>query len=563
MALLCGVDVGARSIRAIVVRTGLKKAFTVEHASEQPLTQDPSGATPREEVVAALSAVMARLPSGLDSVYAALPGDQVVTRVVDLPDAAARRIDQVLPFELEGNIALEIAECLVDHQPVGAPDRSTHKLRVLAAVVPRSRVAERLALYAEGGLDPRELAEGALALAELSPYVPPPPEGMATAIVDVGHDRTDVAVFAGTTVQACRTLSRAGRHLTAALQRELSLSAARAEDAKATVGLERRPDLGPEHAATVQRVGNCLRTAIDPLVRDLRQTLGAYRATAGVPVGQIVLGGAGSRLRGLAEHLATELGVPVSSFAFPAVAGAPANEDEGPCFAKALALALRGASRTKRIDFRRGAFAPKSDTRSARGVMVGSVAWVGVLALAWGFSAFAHYSVLTAEGESQGEQLRTLSKQLLGEEIDDFVRAKALVKGTGGDSDPTPQLDAFGVLDELSRRVPREMTHDLDDLDVRPDRVTMRGQVTSLTDVDSLYTALTEVECFPQIEKGRTTRTPDGSRQKYTFEITLRCPDPDAEEGDGEGAPGKGPGKANARRTTSSRGTSGEDEEAL
>jgi cell division ATPase FtsA len=384
---------------------------------------------------------------------------------------------------------------------------------------------------------------------------------MATAIVDVGHDRTDVAVFSGTSVQTCRTLSRAGRHLTAALQRELSLSPARAEEAKATVGLERRPDLGPEHAMTVQQVGNCLRTAVDPLVRDLRQTLGAYRAAAGVPVGQIVLAGAGSRLRGLAPHLSAELGVPVSSFAFPAVPGAPVSEAEGPCFAKALALALRGTSRTKRIDFRRGAFAPKSDTRSARGVMVGSALWVGVLALAWGFAAFAHYSVLQSEGESQGEQLRTLSKQLLGEEIDDFVRAKALAKGTGGDSDPTPHLDAFGVLDELSRRVPREMTHDLDDLDVRPDRVTMRGQVTSLTDVDSLYTALSEVECFPQIEKGRTTRTVDGSRQKYTFEVTLRCPDPDGEEG--ADTPGKGPTKANARRTTSTRGTAGQDEEAL
>lgn len=558
MALLCGVDVGARSIRAIVVRTGLKKAFTVEQAIEQPLTQDPSGATPREEVVAALSGVMARLPQGLDSVVAAMPGDQVVTRVVDLPDAAARRIDQVLPFELEGNIALEIGECVVDHQPVGTPDRATHKLRVLAAVVPRSRVSERLALYAEGGLDPRELAESALVLAELAPHLAQPPDATATAVVDLGHDRTDVAIFRGTTVEACRTLSRAGRHMTAALQRELQLSAARAEEAKATVGLERRPDLGPEHAMTVQRIGTCLRTAVDPLVRDLRQTLGAYRATAGVPVGQIVLAGAGARLRGLAAHLSSELGVPTSMFAFPAVAGAPASEEDGPIYAKALALALRGGSRTKRIDFRRGGFAPKSDTKSARGVMIGSVAWVAVLAFAWGFSAFAHYSVLQSEGESQGEQLRTLSKQLLGEEIDDFVRAKALVKGTGSDSDPTPRLDAFGVLDELSRRVPREMTHDLDDLDVRPDRVTMRGQVTSLTDVDSLYTALSEVECFPQIEKGRTTRTVDGSRQKYTFEITLRCPEPGDGE-DAEGTGGNGPGKATSRRTT---GTGGGDEEA-
>lgn len=555
MALLCGVDVGARSIRAMVVRTGLKKGFVVERAVEQPLVQDPSGATPREEVVSALKSLMARLPAGLDAIHAAMPGDQVVTRVVDLPDAAARRIDQVLPFELEGNIALEIAESVVDYQPVGPPDRTTRKLRVLAAVVPRARIAERLALYAEGGLDPRELGGSALVLAELAPWIPPAPEGLATMVVDLGHDRTDVAIFRAAGVELCRTLSRAGRHLTTALQRDLALTHARAEEAKAAVGLGQRPDLGPEHAATVQRVGACLRTAVDPLVRDLRQTLGAYRASTGASVGQVILAGGGARLAGLADHLARELEVPATVFAFPEVAGAPQGED-GPAWAKALALALRGGSRAKRIDFRKGAFAPKSDTRSARGVLIGSVAWVAVLAFAWGFSAFAHYSVLESEGESQVEQLRTLSKQLVGEEIDDFVRAKALVKGASGGGDPTPQLDAFGVLDELSRRVPREMTHDLDDLDVRPDRVTMRGQVTSLTDVDTLYTALTEVDCFPQIEKGRTTRTVDGSRQKYTFEITVRCPTEEGEEGE-DGAT-KGPGKATARH-----GTTGRDEEAM
>jgi Tfp pilus assembly PilM family ATPase len=176
MALLCGVDVGDRSIRAIVIRTGMKKGFLVERSVEQALVQGPSGVTPREEVVAALQTVMTRLPPGIDSVQAALPGDQVVTRVVELPDAAARRIDQVLPFELEGNIALEVADCIVDYQPIGPPDRTTHKMRVLAAVVPKVRVTERLALYAEAGLDPRELSEGALVLGDLAPWLPPCPK---------------------------------------------------------------------------------------------------------------------------------------------------------------------------------------------------------------------------------------------------------------------------------------------------------------------------------------------------------------------------------------------------
>jgi hypothetical protein len=249
------------------------------------------------------------------------------------------------------------------------------------------------------------------------------------------------------------------------------------------------------------------------------------------------------------DHLSAQLGVPVLVFAFPQVAGAP-DLDDAPVWAKALALALRGTTRAKRIDFRKGQFAPKSDTRQARGVVLGTAAWVAALVLAWGFSAFARYSVLESEQESQVEQLRTLSKQLLGEEIDDFVRAQALVKGTNAGRDPTPQMDAFAALDELSKRIPREITHDLDDVDIRADRVTMRGQVTSLNDVDSLYSALDEVECFGPIERGRTTKTVDGSRQKYNFEITIRCPDEEGEEG--------GPNKA-----TKTAARRADDEETL
>ena len=46
-----------------------------------------------------------------------------------------------------------------------------------------------------------------------------------------------------------------------------------------------------------------------------------------------------------------------------------------------------------------------------------------------------------------------------------------------------------------------------------------------------LYTSLSEVDCFPSIEKGRTTRTVDGSRQKYNFEITVHCPGEEDEHG--------------------------------
>ncbi|MBI2897106.1 MAG: pilus assembly protein PilM [Deltaproteobacteria bacterium] len=537
MAVLAGVDVGTRAVRAVVIRTGIKRTFTIERTIEVPCQMDPSGAIPREEVVKALGSVTSQLPP-TDGVYAALPGDCVSTRIVELPAAAARRVEQVLPFELEGNIPFDVGDSVVDYQPLGDAGAGAKRgFKILAAAAPRAKVVERLALCSEGGLDPRELGCDPLAYGDLASFTPPAPEGLATAVVDIGHERTSVALMRAGFVEFARTLSRGGRHVTAALSRDLGMAPVSAEEGKIVQGFVAPAASAPTPAHA--RVAQIVRSALDPLIRDLRQTLGAYRAATGGDVGQLYLCGGGARLRGIAELLASELGVAVSLYPFPAVAGAPANEEEAIGFVKALALALRGSGRAKRIDFRKGSLAAKVSTREARGVLVWTGAYVVALLLAWGFSAFAHYSVLGAEHDQQVEQLRATTKQLLGTEIDDFVRAQALAKGARSQSDPTPEADAFVVLDELSRRIPSTIVHDIDDLEIRSDHVTIRGQVTSLGDVDTLYTSLSEYECFSAIEKGRTTRTVDGSRQKYNFDITVQCRDGEEEEpADGGAAAG-------------------------
>ena len=92
MALLCGVDVGSRAVRAVVLRTGIKRTFTIERLLVQPVTIDPSGATARDEVVAAIRMVVDQLPPNIDEIHAALREAETAVRASqDSPGRASQR----------------------------------------------------------------------------------------------------------------------------------------------------------------------------------------------------------------------------------------------------------------------------------------------------------------------------------------------------------------------------------------------------------------------------------------------------------------------------------------
>jgi hypothetical protein len=185
---------------------------------------------------------------------------------------------------------------------------------------------------------------------------------------------------------------------------------------------------------------------------------------------------------------------------------------------------MRAAHKAARIDLRRGSFAVQADARALRGRVLGSVALGLLVAVAWTFSTVSRYVVLEWEADRQKESLGRITRELLDEEITDFERAAALAKGGGRAEDPMPAMDAFAVLDTLSKRIPTEIQHDIDELDVQPDRAELRGLVDSLADVDRVFEAISEDPCFPVVHRGKTTRNTSDGRQKYQLDIEIRCP---------------------------------------
>src|SRR6185312_1747000 len=97
------------------------------------------------------------------------------------------------------------------------------------------------------------------------------------AIVDFGHRHTNVCIVRGGTVLFARSIPRGGEDVTVAITEQFRMTPEDAVTAKHNQAFLAAPGsafASPAHA----RVDAIVREALRPLMRELKQTIAAYRA---------------------------------------------------------------------------------------------------------------------------------------------------------------------------------------------------------------------------------------------------------------------------------------------
>lgn len=504
--VIVGLDVGSRTVRVARLRVGFRSA-EVEKVAAFSVDEDPW-----PEVL--------EFVKGADLVYTALPGDTISLRQLEFPKAAAKRLDQILPIELDGELPFDMEEMVLGFR---TERHEADRVEVLVAATARERVEDLLGRLGEVGINPREVAAAPVVLAELGRRVFPTE---AVAMVDVGHRLTDIAIVERGEFKRARTSSFGGEDVSKALGRAFGVPEATAEEWKTSARYLVEGDLS---ALTDEqrRAAEAVRRAVGRLSREIRQTLAAHSLGGGEPVGRVLLCGAGAKLAGFDEFLSSELGMMVEFFALPPALGGADQDAVGG--AKALALALSGTvGRGQRINLRQGELAFEGEVKVGRGLIVYALLAVVVVMVFWGFSAVARHAALEREREVQHQELATLSKQIVGHELDDFGLLQQLMVEAAekqGSSSPIPENDAFDVVEELSKRIPASIEHEIDSLDIRSGRVQLKGRVTKRSEADEIREALSQwEECFLKVPAPRTTPAVRDKRLQYTMDIESRCP---------------------------------------
>jgi general secretion pathway protein L len=469
--------------------------------------------------------------------YLALPGDQLSIRVMQLPFADARKIDQVVGYELEGQIVNALEDVVYDHLVVGTSGEGS---TVLAAAAKRDDIAALLAATEAQGTHPRALYAAPIVYRTLLPALPAPTEEGAPPppyqmILDLGHARTNLCIVRDGETVAARTILRGGAQLTQAIAKAFEADLDRAEQAK-------RQDaalLGGEAPATplAAKLDAVLREALAPLVREVRQTVASFRASAKADVDVVLVTGGTGRLRGLLPFLEAELGAPARYLPVrPALEGEVANEGDGPAaprtvdesesHALAAAIALAASRGSKEIDFRRGPFVYRASFSVLRQRAWHLAGLAVAILVAGAIDIGAKTSNLGDERKELDKRLKAATQEVWGQPRDDAREvAQLLLKGIHEDLVPLPKATAYDLLDQISRRLPAgdKMKLDVSELEIRPKKTFMKGTVDSGAAVDEMATKLKDIECFEDITKGAITEVTGGAKQ-FSLTITSRCP---------------------------------------
>jgi general secretion pathway protein L len=481
---ILGLDLGAHAVKAVLLESAYR-GYVVLGAAQVPVA--PGEPPLVERQAAAIGALLAEKGWRADASVVALPGAAVSSLTVTLPFTDARRIEQTVAFEVEGQIPFELDQVAWDWQPIGQRDGKTD---LLVAVVRREELAALLAALAGAGVDPRSVVPPGPAYATLLatgaveplPVEPGPSAGPgAEVVVDVGLERTSICLAVSGAVEAARTF--------------------------------------PGGAALLAR-------GPGPLVRELRATLGAWRARSGArPVRRLLLAGGAAATPGLAEALAAEVEGAVEPLALagPAAAGVPA--EEAPALALALALALRGhqGGRAGRLNLRRGPFAFTRDFEHVKGKVGHLAAYAALVLLLAVVSTGVKALALARQEAALDRALCDAQQKIIGKCYPNVEEAQAVLRGRGTPGGTLPRTTAVDVLAELSHRVPPEVKLRLDRIEITRDKLHLQGTTEAAESVDRIVTALQGSQCFGDARSGGARRRASDGKFEFSVDSALTC----------------------------------------
>jgi type IV pilus assembly protein PilM len=522
--LVCGIDVGTGSVRAALVRLGMRGG-EVAGLFEVPLrVPDDGGPAEPAALVEAFAALAARIPAGVEVRAAALPGTDATVRMLSFPRAALRQAEAAIRIELEGQLPFETAEAVIDHMVLSPPGEDPAS--VLVAVSRTDTARSLIELLAANGLDPGSLGVGALPLLHLLLPGHPLLAESGLCLLDLGRISTDLAVLKAGRPVFLRSFRTGAEDVTRSIAKVFRVPRGEAEALKVT-----RLALTDAALGGLDQGGRALSEAAQSglamLLAPLRRTLVELRGKAGggVEPNRVLITGGGSRIPGLAAFLTQRLGVPVEPLAdaIPALKGAPL--DALPAFGRAIGIALSvAAPRSRRIDLRKGEVRYRGDAAAVRASLRNVFIAAGVAFLAWIFFAWAQSRSLDREAEQQKAGLERATLEVMGKKYSDFSLVRTLLNKSAQDVEgPLPVADALDILAELAKTMPSEIRNNVTLLDIEPGKLAINGMTRNAEEAARIPKVL---EGYSTCVRDVGTLSGSGSEGNYTYQIeaTTVCP---------------------------------------
>ncbi len=525
---ILGVDIGSFSIKVAQIRRSFKSFELVKFFERQIQYNDLL--TPEEATSAAITALIEDNNLGWDQIIVGLPGQFVSSRLIELPFANKKKIDQTIEFEMENYIPFDVSEVVADYHIVKAGKDSS---KVLVFYAPKSQFVKTLNLLEKASIDPKVVCVEGVELVNLVNLGMVPPEGVY-AMLDIGHKKTTITICKGKSLYFTRTIMIGGWHITDAIAKKLGVSYDEAEKLKIEMG--QISDIIPDGLDSLSKnVFEAINHVVDSIVLHLRQTFFSYQDDAGDVVSGIYLSGGTSRLPGLDRYLSIKLKQNVAfldclEFHFSRLTASDVHLQLIP---QALALGLRGVAPAglPDVNFRKGEFAYKGDVKQlGGGLRRAGIAIVLVVALAIVYFT-VNYLSLSKKLAELNREISSLVVQAIPDanpkKISNSNAALNFIKSKKNETgERLAKLSAalgnssLNILKEISSSFPSrdEIKVDIEDFNYQQGKIKLSGRTTSFEAVDKLKSSLERNSKFKNVATGNVRK---GVKDEIKFDITM------------------------------------------
>lgn len=298
---LFGLDVSSSSVKMVELADAGKGTFRIERYAIETLPRDAvvdGNITNLEAVAEAVKRGWKRMGTTTRFVALALPAAAVITKKIIVP-AGQREQDLELQVESEANqyIPFALDEVNLDFQVLGPAPSSPDEVEVLIAASRKEKVEDRVAVAEAAGLRPLVMdvesyaTQAAFELVERQ--LPQGGKNQVVALVDVGANVMNVAVFRDDQQVYVREQAFGGNLLTQEIMRQYGMNAEDAEIAKRSGSL-------PENYES-----EILRPFLDNLALEVSRALQFFfTSTQYNQVDHIVLAGGCAVIPGVDEVVA-------------------------------------------------------------------------------------------------------------------------------------------------------------------------------------------------------------------------------------------------------------------
>src|SRR5262245_11999442 len=310
---ILGLDLGTYAVKVAELAAGFRQSHLVglyERKLEEPL----EGETPLQRAARTAAGLISDESLEAEMFATSLGGDATL-RLLTMPFSDPKKIEQVLGYELESQILGELDGLVYDSviSTTRMGEAGTSTTNVIAVAAQKELVRAKIEALAAIGAEPRLVGAAALSYAALRGHAFAG-DGETQAIIDFGHRHTNVCVVRDGTVLFARSIPRGGEDVTVAISEQFRMTLEDAASSKHAQAFIAAPGSAFASAAH-QKVDTCVRDSLRPLMRELKQTLAAYRAAGEEGPDRVLVTGGAARLNGFVEHVEVELGVTTSRLA--------------------------------------------------------------------------------------------------------------------------------------------------------------------------------------------------------------------------------------------------------